>query len=347
MSAFKKLKTTDAFVTTYVAKKDWAVTGSNLSSYGIQFIEAFSSSKTQELVDDDRVYNPPGAISIDFNGNYLRKIAYRGLNQLYYSNYNQTNGSIIEPKFLTAALSGSHVETDETSSGKLFYNYEESSINYVAGVNALSGSRELGQRAVIYSLPRSIVGTHIEPGSFKLIPRYNTNVIQEPYVTDEYVEVGYVEASDIGDSGYLGGLEAIIDDGEGHLRLIETDSSVIGNIIYSHGLIILTNSDVANYFAGVDPRLDILRWKSNQPIYTYNYHAKISDYEYNHTQNPSALTGSDNRLKNNVSGSDFQPYITTVGLYNDAQELIAVGKLSQPLQKPADTELTIQVKLDI
>ncbi len=59
------------------------------------------------------------------------------------------------------------------------------------------------------------------------------------------------------------------------------------------------------------------------------------------------MTGTDNRLKDNVSGSSFQPYITSVGLYNDGNELIAVGKLSQPLTKPADTELTIQVKLDI
>ena len=59
------------------------------------------------------------------------------------------------------------------------------------------------------------------------------------------------------------------------------------------------------------------------------------------------MTDSDNKLKDNVSGSSFQPYITSVGLYNDTNELIAVGKLSQPLVKPAETELTVQVKLDI
>jgi hypothetical protein len=53
------------------------------------------------------------------------------------------------------------------------------------------------------------------------------------------------------------------------------------------------------------------------------------------------------KYANNVTGSDFHPYITSVGLYNDSNELIAVGKLGQPLPKPADTELTIQVKLDV
>jgi len=346
MSAFKKLKSTDAFVTTYVAKKDWAVTGSNLNNYGITVLEAFTSSVVNESVDNDRNYSP--GVSIDFNGNQLRKLTYRSINQLYYSNYNNTNGSIIEPSFYTQALSGSSVTTNSTSSGKLFDNYEQSSLSFIEDLsNNQSGSRTLGNRALVYSLPRDIIGTHIEPGTFKIIPRFNTSIIREPYVTDEYVEVGYIEAvADIGTDGYLGGLEAIVDDGEGNLKLIETNHSFIGNIIYSHGIIILTDVDVATYYIN-DPRLDVIRWKSNQPIYTYNYHVKVSDYEFNHTLNPTALTGSNNRLKNNVTGSAFQPYITSVGLYNDANELIAIGKLSQPLQKPADTELTIQVKLDI
>ena len=52
-------------------------------------------------------------------------------------------------------------------------------------------------------------------------------------------------------------------------------------------------------------------------------------------------------LKGNVTGSAFQPYITTVGLYNDANELIAVGKMGQPIPKSANTEMTIVVKIDI
>ena len=74
---------------------------------------------------------------------------------------------------------------------------------------------------------------------------------------------------------------------------------------------------------------------------------RLSDYEFNFTQNPSALTGSNNSLKNEFTGSYFQPYITTVGLYNDSNELIAVAKLSKPLPKSKNTETAIQIKLDI
>jgi len=348
MSAFKKLKSTDAFVTTYVAKKQWAVTGSDLSNYNIQAVFAASSSTPPTYLNELSNYGSSNS-NISNQGDFYQELTWNSLNQLYYSNYNQTNGSILEPRLEKASLSGSSVPTDATSSAKLFDNYEQSSISYIKDLaNNQSGSRHFGSIAMVYSLPRDIIGTHMEPGSFKLLAKYNTAVIQEPYVTEEYTEVGYVETlSDIGTAGYLGGLEAIVDDGEGHLKLIQTNSgSIIGNIFYSHGLIVFTNRDVANYYFQ-NPDLDIIRWKSNQPIYTYNYHAKISDYEFNHTLNPTALTGSNNRLRDNVSGSSFQPYISTVGLYNDANELIAVGKLSQPLQKPSDTELTIQVKLDI
>ena len=48
-----------------------------------------------------------------------------------------------------------------------------------------------------------------------------------------------------------------------------------------------------------------------------------------------------------LTGSYFQPYITTVGLYNNANELVAVGKLAQPLQRSDTTDTTILVNLDL
>ena len=48
-----------------------------------------------------------------------------------------------------------------------------------------------------------------------------------------------------------------------------------------------------------------------------------------------------------VTGSYFQPYITTIGLYNGANQLVAVGKLSQPLQSSNVSDTTILVNLDL
>jgi hypothetical protein len=47
-----------------------------------------------------------------------------------------------------------------------------------------------------------------------------------------------------------------------------------------------------------------------------------------------------------VTGSYFSPYVTTVGLYDEAQNLLAVGKLAQPLPTSATTDTTILVNID-
>lgn len=351
MSAFKKLKSTDAFVTSYVAKKHWSITGSEAGNYGVQVLYAVSSSNQNFYLANGTQFGSSDLGTPANQGTWYRELVYRSLNQLYYSNYNETNGSILNPEFLKQNISGSSTTTQYTASTKHFYNFEETNLSPVEDpTNSSSGSRYLRELATVYSLPREVIGTHIEPGSFKMVPKYVSSIVEAggAYVTNTYVDVGYVTNDyDHGSDGYLNGLEAIVDDGEGNLKLaLSSQHTNIGNIIYSHGLVILTNEDVAAYYR-THPLLDTLKWQSNQPIYTYNYHAKISDYEFNHTLNPSALTGSENKLRDNVSGSSFQPYITSIGLYNDANELIAIGKLSQPLQKPADTELTIQVKLDI
>lgn len=318
MSAFKKLKSTDAFVTTYVAKKNWTISGSLFEDYSIQALAATSSSGTV-ILDSNKTYGPVES-NISNQGTYYEELVYRSIKQLYYSNYNNTNGSILEPALLNASTGSNSVPLSNFSSSKFFDNFEQSSFTKVGGVD-ISGSRYLNDTAHIYSIPRKIIGTHIEPNSFRLEPK----------------RAGI---------GYFGGFIPIRDNGEGELILSQSNSHTnVGNIFYSHGIVIITNDEVAQYFNTY--QVESITFKSNQPIYTYNYHCKASDYEYNHTLNPTALTGSDNRLKNNVSGSNFNPYITSIGLYNDAQELIAIGKLSQPLLKPSNTELSIQVKLDI
>lgn len=257
-----------------------------------------------------------GSLSLD-SGSY-GTLTWRSLNQLYYTNF--VSGSI------------EHTEYNKTGS---FENYLETSLT--------SGSRYLQDTAVVYALPREVIGTHIEPGSVVLGSTDGFIVDQNDYVLTDYLEGGNYN----------------YDDGEGNL-INSVSGEQIGNVIYSHGQIIVTDPTLSAYYLDQTNTKQAIRWKSNQPIYTYNYNIKISDNEYNYTFNPTAQTGStkleysgstyiqpSGQLADNVTGSYFQPYITTVGLYNDANELIAVAKLAQPLPKSANTEMTIQVKLDI
>ena len=68
--------------------------------------------------------------------------------------------------------------------------------------------------------------------------------------------------------------------------------------------------------------------------------------EYNYSENPSYISGSTGEVLYPLFINSPTTYITTVGMYNDANELLAVAKLSKPLQKDFTKEALIRVKLD-
>jgi len=68
--------------------------------------------------------------------------------------------------------------------------------------------------------------------------------------------------------------------------------------------------------------------------------------EYNYSENPSFISGSTGEVLFSSFINNPQTYITTVGLYNDTNQLLAVAKLSRPLPKDFTKEALIRVKLD-
>ena len=68
--------------------------------------------------------------------------------------------------------------------------------------------------------------------------------------------------------------------------------------------------------------------------------------EFNYSENPSFISGSTGEVLYPSFINNPQTYITTVGLYNDTNELLAVAKLSRPLLKDFTKEALIRVKLD-
>lgn len=68
--------------------------------------------------------------------------------------------------------------------------------------------------------------------------------------------------------------------------------------------------------------------------------------EFNYSENPSYISGSTGQVIYNYFINNPQTYMTTVGLYNDSNELLAVAKLSKPLNKDFTKEALIRVKLD-
>lgn len=72
---------------------------------------------------------------------------------------------------------------------------------------------------------------------------------------------------------------------------------------------------------------------------------RIKNAQFNYTTNPSIIDANGNILYATLV-DDPQTYVTTIGLYNDFNELLAVAKLSKPLPKDFTKEATVRVKLD-
>ena len=68
--------------------------------------------------------------------------------------------------------------------------------------------------------------------------------------------------------------------------------------------------------------------------------------EFNYSENPSYITGSTGEVRYDEFINSPQSYITTVGMYNDNNDLLAVAKLSKPLLKDFTKETLVRVKLD-
>ena len=115
-------------------------------------------------------------------------------------------------------------------------------------------------------------------------------------------------------------------------------------------------------------------FSSSYTIYETQYKCTIRENEFNYTLNPSTFTSVDSSLINTninalspcvivtssniitnitpgipynyVNQDYFSPYITTVGLYDEQQNLLAIGKLSQPLPSSPTTDTTILINID-
>ena len=68
--------------------------------------------------------------------------------------------------------------------------------------------------------------------------------------------------------------------------------------------------------------------------------------EYNYSENPSFISVSTGAVAYNNFINNPQTFITSIGLYNDMNDLLAVAKLSTPLKKDFTKEALIRVKLD-
>lgn len=85
--------------------------------------------------------------------------------------------------------------------------------------------------------------------------------------------------------------------------------------------------------------------RSEETVTSNFIFVRVRNSEFNYTTNPSNISTT-GELVHDVMVNNPQSYITTVGLYNDSNDLVAIAKLSRPLLKDFTKEALIRIKLD-
>lgn len=346
MSAFIKLDKQNVYITPYTAHKSFSIDSSSFEENGIEIYYGVSGSAVVEDVN-----------TLDtFNG-VAEELVYRSIKHLYYSGF-----------------SGS------TYVSHSFENYLHTSEH--------DNARVLADNLTVISIPKSLYGNEIKPGSISLNGQFIAASDDNGYIYQEGV------TDKIGDVIYKHGLIILTDQnyytaiptsnfetfqatvtGSGGFLSFESDNTwpaeiaVTGSFVFDEITYTIVNRvndttieiDPGDLTLGDPTEIDFtydntdysnpltVGFKNTYDILTHNYNCKVSQNQLNFSQNPSSYTNieASGSIISNITGSEFQPYITTVGLYNDANELVAVGKLGQPIPKSQTTDMTFKVRIDM
>lgn len=218
----------------------------------------------------------------------------------------------------------------------------------------------------VISVNRSRYKEKLLPGSFNLTLASGSNVIKLTDNSKVLTTVSYVDSGRVYDivSG---------SDGTPYTGLTTTgftpNSGSYGKFLPDVGTIIL-NGDALRAIAadggigltyteasGVSPLLNLnlfyntiksggsFNLQSEETITSNFLFVRVRNSEFNYSTNPSIITGS-GELRYDVLINSPQAYITTIGLYNDNNDLLGVAKLSKPLLKDFTKEALVRIKLD-
>jgi hypothetical protein len=157
---------------------------------------------------------------------------------------------------------------------------------------------------------------------------------------------------------------------DGYSNLIDSGSNIKGNIFYDRGLIVLAKDVISGSVLSTFT----LNFRSTKTIYENEIFLSVLENEFNVSQNPTAVDftadGSIGKIKlHNIrstinplkvggfadylysgsvdpTGSYLAPYITTIALYDDGLNMVAVAKFPQPIKSLPDYPINFIVRFD-
>jgi hypothetical protein len=122
-------------------------------------------------------------------------------------------------------------------------------------------------------------------------------------------------------------------------------TNVVGNVFSKQGLAVISSADYR--YNNIVKQPYTSSYKSTKTIHELSILAKLDAGDFNMSLNHTLTKDDDITYQGFVSGSDFAPYMTTIGLYDDAGQLLAIGKLAQPIRKRNDVDMNFLIRLDL
>ena len=326
MGVFKQFLASDIIVSPLEVNKSFTFIGADQLTGSSVSIDRFLGTNLSGTLFDPTTDPITGQVSSQY-----QRLIYSSIQELYYSNYINSSSSYGAPYATASIIPGSDPSGDvlsgSASSAGKFFNYLQTDLTFAKYFPTASNST-----VGVISIPSRLYGNYIQPNSF---------VMTAPSGT-------------------------ITDDGQGNLLF---NNGICGNIFYPHGIAVITSDGVvggtsaygsgtygvSTYGGGTDASFLLnfvtssnvtVSFSSSLTIFETQYKCTLRENEFNASLNPSIQSGSDGTVYSFATSPEFGPYITTVGLYDEDQNLLAVGKLAQPVPSSPTTDTTILINID-
>lgn len=117
------------------------------------------------------------------------------------------------------------------------------------------------------------------------------------------------------------------------------------NVPDNAGFNFITGSNIDTISNGIRNRIYNVSFNNTTELNSMIYFCRTSHNEFNYSSNPTYVSGSKIQVKD-VAVDTPVTYVTSVGLYGPQKQLLAVAKLSEPIKKTPENEVTFRVRLD-
>ena len=137
-------------------------------------------------------------------------------------------------------------------------------------------------------------------------------------------------------------ISALTDRSEGGTVL---QTQYVGNIFNKHGIAVISSPDYR--FNNIIYTPFTASYRSTVTLNELSVVARLDAGDFNMSTNITLTQDDDTTYYSFASSDDFAPYITTIGLYNDAGQLLAIGKLANSIRKRNDVDMNFLIRLDL